>query len=267
MDGGGSSDSTADPDPHPHRDAPLVRRLLAEAVGTFALVTVAVGVDVVARSHGATMSPAARVIAPGLVVMALIHALADVSGAHFNSAVTTGFALRRDFPWHLVPAYVGAQLLGAVLGAGVWRLIQPAAIDAGVTVVHGAPGRALGVEVLLTFLLVLVIVNTATRPSVVGPPAALAVGGTIALCGILGGPISGASMNPARSVGPALVAGAPADIWVYVLGPLAGAALSVGVTWGLRPHQDPSERKAAEGEGEPAGSDRSSSRPGGSARG
>jgi aquaporin Z len=231
----------------------VARRLLAEVVGAYALVAVAAGADVVARAHGHTMSPAARAVAPGIVVMALIHALSDVSGAHFNPAVTVSFALRRDLPGILVAPYVAAQLIGAASAAATWRWLEPASISAAVTTIHVSTSHAVATEALLTFFLVLVIVNTAVRPSVVGPQAAIAVGGTIALCGIVGGPLSGPSMNPARSLGAALVASDWANQWVYVVGPLLGAVAAVLLTWVLRPHHVPGEREAAQGEPEPAG--------------
>src|SRR5438034_7925551 len=205
-----------------HRDANTLRRLAAEVFGTFALVTVAAGGEVVATVTG-EVSPAARAVAPGLLVMALIYAIGNASGAHYNPAVTLGFALRGAFPWEMVPAYWLSQIAGALLAGGFLRLIFPEAPDLGVTRPHAGVAAGLAIEVLLTGLLLVVALGTATRYVLIGPNAAIAVGGTIALSGLVGGPVSGASMNPARSLGPALVGGTTQHLWVYVLGPAVGA--------------------------------------------
>lgn len=210
------------------------RRLLAELLGTFALTLVAAGGEVIAVVSGGAVSPAARAVAPGLLVMAMIYTLGSESGAHFNPVVTLAFTLRQDFPWKRVPGYWGAQLIGAVLAALLLRALFGLVGNLGATVPHYGTIEALVMEVVLTFLLVTVILGTATNHRLTGPNAAIAVGGTIALCGLFAGPISGASMNPARSLGPFLVSGQLTDAWIYVVGPFAGALVAVGVAWLLR---------------------------------
>jgi aquaporin Z len=211
-----------------------LRRLLAELLGTFALTLVAAGGEVISTISGGAVSPAARVVAPGLLVMAMIYTLGSQSGAHFNPVVTLAFTLRRDFPWGRVPGYWGAQLVGAVLAALLLRLLFGLVGHLGATLPHHGTIQALVMEVMLTFLLITVILGTATNHRLTGPNAAIAVGGTIVLAGLFAGPISGASMNPARSFGPFLVSGQLADAWIYVVGPIAGALLAVIVAWLLR---------------------------------
>jgi aquaporin Z len=239
-------------EPHPDPDEPhLGTRVLVEVFGTFALTFVAAGADVMARVSGDEVTAMARAIAPGLLVMGMIYALGDRSGAHFNPAVTTAFTLRRLFPLRLVGPYVIAQLVGAVAAAAVLALLFGSAIDAGVSRPKlVTPEVAVVIEAILTLLLVTVILGTADRARIVGPNAALAVGGTIALCGLIALPVEGASMNPARSTGPALVAGELSTLWVYWLGPLAGAVLATGLAWlvhGPAPTADQKARKAAGG--------------------
>jgi len=213
------------------------RRLFAEALGTFFLVTVAAGGGMVnARFGGDAVPAAARVVAPALMVMAVILFMGTVSGAHLNPAVTVAFALRGNFPWRRVPAYIVAQLAGAVLAVLLlWALIGR----------HGSAGLTLpgpGVsaattmtwEALLTAGLVSVILGTASGAQQIGPFAAIGVGGYIALAGLFGAPVSGASMNPARSLGPALVLGDWTAWWAYLAGPMAGAVIAVGCAWILR---------------------------------
>jgi aquaporin Z len=232
--------------------------LLAEAAGTFALTLVAAGAEVIAVVSGGEVGHAARVTAPGLMVLALIYALGDVSGAHINPAVTLAFSLRGVFPWAHVPAYWVAQLTGAIGAATfLWLTFGPVA-HLGATMPGLGVPQALAMEVALTWLLVTVILGTATRHHVVGPNAALAVGATVALCGLFAGPVSGASMNPARSLGPALVGAATGAgvgsaawqaVWIYILGPMVGAATAVLGMRLLKGHQHQGEQEAARGAG------------------
>ncbi|HEX9133754.1 MAG TPA: aquaporin [Ktedonobacteraceae bacterium] len=210
------------------------RRLLAELLGTFALTLVAAGGEVIAVISGGEVSPAARAVAPGLLVMAMIYTLGSQSGAHFNPAVTLAFTLRQDFPWRRVPGYWGAQIVGAVLAALLLRVLFGLVGHLGATFPRHGTSEALVMEVVLTFLLVTAILGTATNHRLTGPNAAIAVGGTVALLALFAGPVSGASMNPARSLGPFLVSGQLADAWIYVVGPFAGALLAVLVAWLLR---------------------------------
>jgi MIP family channel proteins len=204
-------------------------RLAAEAIGAFALVFVAAGADTFARLTGDQVPPFARALAPGLLVMALIYAIGDRSGAHFNPGVTLAFTLRNLFPRAWVVPYWLAQLVGAVLAAGLLRVLFGEAAAAGVTTPHVAAGTALVIEIVLTVLLVTVILATADRYQLIGSNAAIAVGATIALCGLIALPLEGASMNPARSAGPAIVNVELSNLWIYVVGPAVGAVVAVGI--------------------------------------
>jgi len=219
-------------------DDPLVewRRLFAELFGTFLLVLAACGGPVVnALSPGSISRPAA-VAAPGLMVMAIILFMGAVSGAHLNPAVSLAFALRGDFPWRRVPGYIIIQLVGATLACLFLYAVFGNVSHLGATL--PGPGyvnwQALLMEIALTFGLVSVILGTASAAQNVGAIAALGVGGYIALAGLWAAPVSGVSMNPARSFGPALVSGHFASYWVYVVGPLAGALTAVGCAYVLR---------------------------------
>jgi aquaporin Z len=225
------------------------KRLSAEVLGTFGLVMVAAGGRAVAFATGTASDPFASAIAPGLVIMALIYALADVSGAHFNPAVTLAFAMRGAFPWRRVPGYVVAQLVGAVLASLTLLGLFGAAGGLGATVPgpHITVVSALLVEVVLTALLVIVILGTASGAKIVGHNAAIAVGAFVAVAGLIGGPVSGGSMNPARSLGPDIVRLQFGTSWIYVVGPLVGALIAVGVARLLRGPRTPAEVAAALG--------------------
>ncbi|HEY2180594.1 MAG TPA: aquaporin [Solirubrobacteraceae bacterium] len=210
------------------------RRLFSEMLGTFLLVMVAAGGAIV---HAlAQISLAAAVVAPGLMVMAIILFMGAVSGAHLNPAVSVAFALRRDFPWNRLPGYVLVQLVGASLACLFLDAVFGNVHHLGAT--QPGPGyaawQALLLEVVLTAGLVSVVLGTASAAQNVGAIAALGVGGYIALAGLWSAPVSGASMNPARSFGPALVSGDFGSYWVYVAGPIAGAFIAVGCAWVLR---------------------------------
>ncbi|MGN6791984.1 MAG: MIP/aquaporin family protein [Streptosporangiaceae bacterium] len=210
------------------------RRLFSELLGTFALVLVAAGGGLLHRKG--EISLAAAVVAPGLMVTAIILFMGAVSGAHLNPAVSLAFALRGDFPWRRVPGYIVIQLIGATLACLFLRWVFGNVEHLGATL--PGPGyrnwQALLIEIVLTALLVSVILGTASAAQNVGAIAALGVGGYIALAGLWAAPVSGASMNPARSFGPALVSGDWTSYWVYVVGPLAGALIAVGSAVVLR---------------------------------
>ena len=208
---------------------PGAKRLVAEAVGTFGLVAVAGLGDVAGFLTGGEVTTMARAIAPGLFVMAMIYAIGDVSGLHINPAVTLGFTIKRLFPARWLPSYVVAQLLGAlVAGMALVFLFGNDAARHAVTQPQGIqPWVALVLEIFLTAVLVTVILGTADRAHLVGPNAAIAVGATIILCGLVALPLEGASMNPARSTGPAVATGDFGSLWIYWLGPLIGAVLAV----------------------------------------
>jgi aquaporin Z len=213
------------------------RRLFSELLGTFFLVLVAVGGGMVnARFGGHAVPYTALVVAPALMVAAIILFMGAVSGAHLNPAVSIAFALCGDFPWKRVPAYVVTQFAGAALATLLlWALIGKQG-SAGLTLPgHGiSAGTALVWELVLTTGLVSVILGTASGAQQLGPLAALGVGSYIALAGLWGSPVSGASMNPARSLGPALVLGDWTAWWAYLIGPVAGAVIAVGIAYALR---------------------------------
>jgi len=212
------------------------RRLFSELLGTFFLVLVAAGGGVMGQAFPNTISRTAAVVAPGLMVMAIILFMGKVSGAHLNPAVSIAFALRGDFPWRRVPGYVVVQLIGAGLAA--W-FVQ-AVINASASYGSNYPAHsytsldAFWMETILTLGLVSVILGTASGAQNLGVFGALGVGGYIALAGLWGSPISGASMNPARTFGPDLVSVDFTAYWVYVAGPLLGAALALGFAFILR---------------------------------
>jgi aquaporin Z len=210
------------------------RRLFSELLGTFALVLVAAGGGLL-HAKG-QISLAAAVVAPGLMVTAIILFMGAVSGAHLNPAVSLAFALRGDFPWKRVPGYILIQLIGATLACLFLRWVFGNIEHLGATL--PGPGyknwQALLMEIVLTALLVSVILGTASAAQNVGAIAALGVGGYIALAGLWAAPVSGVSMNPARSFGPALVSGDWTSYWVYVVGPVVGALIAVGFAMVLR---------------------------------
>jgi aquaporin NIP len=201
-----------------------LRRAGAECIGTYALVTAGCGAIVVDRLTG-SLAHFGVAFTFGLIIMVMIAAAGHLSGAHFNPAVTLAFTFTRHFPWRDVPLYIGAQLLGAIGGALTLQLLFGTIANLGATAPTGSVVQSLGLEILLTAVLMFVIISVATDTRAVGQLAALAIGGTVALGALWGGPISGASMNPARSFGPALVSGAWQDHWVYWLGPIIGAVL------------------------------------------
>ena len=214
----------------------VFRRLFSELFGTFLLVLAGAGAAVVgAVSHGAISRPAA-VAAPGLTVMAVILFMGAVSGAHLNPGVTLAFSLRGDFPWRRVPGYVLAQLVGASLAClFLWAVFgKVGSLGATEPAAGVADWKAMLIELVLTVGLVSTILGTASRAQNVGPLSAVGVGGYIVLAGLWSSPISGASMNAARSFGPDLVLGRFGHFWVYLVGPLAGAVLAVGFARVLR---------------------------------
>jgi aquaporin NIP len=202
----------------------LARSLCAEAIGTFALVFAGAGAIVVdAKTHA--LGHVGVAIVFGLVIMAMIYAVGHVSGAHFNPSVSFAFALTRHFPWRRAGAYGLAQVAGAVAAAALLRASLGDRAHVGATLPSGSQAQAFLWELILTFFLMFVIMSVATDTRAVGEAAAIAIGGTVGLDAMFGGPITGASMNPARSIGPALVSGDLHALWLYIAAPLAGAAL------------------------------------------
>ena len=232
------------------QDDPLLvwRRLFSELLGTFLLVIVAAGAPVVNGAVAGSVSPAARAVAPGLMVMAVIYFLGAVGGAHLNPAVTLSFALRRNFPWARVPGYVAAQLLGAIAAAVPAPRLRQHRQPRWDPPRHGfSTETVFALEAVLTLGLVSVILGTASGARNIGTNAALAIGGYIALAGLWAAPITGASMNPARSFGPALVGDHWRGFWAYVVGPFVGGVLAVGFAWILRGRPSTAADEAAQG--------------------
>ena len=212
------------------------RRLFSELFGTFLLVIVAGGGGMMSEAFPNTITRTAAVVPPGLMVLAIILFMGKISGAHLNPAVSVAFSLRGDFPWRRVPGYILVQLIGATLAAlFLHEVIKVSAKFGSNYVAHGYSGwQGYLMEALLTMALVSVILGTASGAQNLGILGALGVGGYIALAGLWGSPISGASMNPARTFGPDLVGRDFSDYWVYVAGPLTGAVLAVGIAFVLR---------------------------------
>lgn len=198
---------------------------LAEFIATFTLVFAGCGAIVIDAVSRGQITHIGVAISFGLVIAAMIYATGHISGAHINPAVTLAFALTRHFPFTRVPFYWLAQFAGAAVAAGVLRALFGNVVHVGATLPTGGDGQSLVLEVVLTFFLMFVIMAVATDDRAVGQAAAIAIGGTVLLDAMFGGPISGASKNPARSFGPALASGTWSHLWVYIIGPLAGALL------------------------------------------
>jgi len=202
---------------------PLARVLVAEAFGTFALVFAGAGAVMVdAKTHA--LGHVGVAITFGLVIMAMIYAIGHVSGAHFNPAVTFAFAASRHFPWSRAGLYWIAQLVGALTAAAILRGSLGNIAHVGATLPSGSEAQSFLWEFILSAFLMFVIMAVATDTRAVGEAAAIAIGGTVGLDAMFGGPISGASMNPARSAGPAIVAGDLHSLWLYLVAPVLGTA-------------------------------------------
>ncbi len=215
-----------------------VRALVGEFVGTLCLVFAGTGAIVADQATGGVIGHTGVALTFGLVIMAMIYTYGDVSGAHFNPAVTIAFCASRRFPLSRVPGYILAQVGGALVGSVlVLALFDPA--DAGM-LGQTVPGtevleeQAFGIEVVLTFILMLTIFGVATGAKEKGLMAGIAIGGAVALCALFAGPMTGASMNPARSIGPALIADDVDDLWIYLVAPILGALLSIPAAWASR---------------------------------
>ncbi|MGB1581423.1 MAG: MIP/aquaporin family protein [Nevskiales bacterium] len=205
----------------------LTRPLMAEMIGTFALVFAGCGAIVVNDLSGGVIGHGGIAACFGLVVMAMIYAVGDTSGAHFNPAVTLAFWLSGRLPFGTVIPYIVAQCLGAILASAAWLLIAPAHPNLGATQAGMGLWAVFLLEVIISFFLMFVILNVATGAKEKGLMAGVAIGATVALCALFAGPLTGASMNPARSLGPALVSGEMAQLWLYLMAPIVGTALAV----------------------------------------
>jgi aquaporin NIP len=204
----------------------LTRRAAAEAIGAFALVFAGCGAIVTEAQHPGALGTVGIALVFGLVIMAMVYATGHLSGAHLNPAVTLAFTLTRHLPAREAVSYIGAQLLGALAAATLLLAIwpsEPAAL--GTTLPTVGAGSAFAYEAILTAFLMFTIMAVATDTRAVGAGAAIAIGGVIGLDALFGGPVTGASMNPARSLAPALVSGNLHDLWIYVAAPVVGAAV------------------------------------------
>ncbi|MGC2461897.1 MAG: aquaporin [Steroidobacteraceae bacterium] len=226
------------------------RRLFAEIWGTFLLVVVAAGAGVVGARSGGAITLSMKVIAPGLMVMAIIYFMGAVGGAHLNPAVTLAFAARRNFPWRRVAGYIGAQFVAGIAAAVfLWAMFGTVGLLGATTPGQGVSDfKALIMEILLTTGLVSTILGTASGARNIGCNGAIAVGGYIALAGLWAAPLSGASMNPVRSFAPDLIRGDLMTTWIYVVGPVLGAIIAVGFEWILKGKATAAGTLAAQGD-------------------
>jgi aquaporin NIP len=204
-----------------------MKKLAAEFLGTFCLVFAGTGAIVINQASNGAITHAGIALTFGLIVLAMIYTVGDVSGAHLNPAVTTAFAVARRFPWREVPGYLGAQVGGALAASGLLRFLFPANATLGATLPAGSAGQSFILEIVLTFILMFVVLNVSTGAKEKGITAGIAVGAVIALEAMFAGPICGASMNPARSLAPALVSGQLQHLWIYLAAPALGAILAV----------------------------------------
>jgi aquaporin NIP len=203
------------------------KQWLAEAVGTFCLVFAGTGAIVVNDTSGGVVTHAGVALTFGLVVMAMIYAVGDVSGAHLNPAVTVAFWLARRFRGASVLPYVACQLAGAFAASGLLRVLFPEHASLGATSPAGDLGQSFVLEVVITAILMFVVLAVSSGAKEKGIMAGIAVGGVVACAALFAGPISGASMNPARSLAPAIVAGKLDAVWLYLVAPCMGSALGV----------------------------------------
>ena len=205
----------------------MSKRFISEIIGTFALVFCGTGAMVINDFTGGTVTHVGVAITFGLIVMGMIYAFGDISGAHMNPAVTIGFAYAKKFPWKEVPAYVLAQLIGAFLASGILLYLFPESQTLGATVPGLSALKVFIFEIILSFFLMVVIINVSTGSKEIGVVAGIAIGSAVLLEAMFAGPITGASMNPARSIAPAVVSGNIADLWIYILAPIVGCVLAV----------------------------------------
>ena len=205
----------------------MSKRLISEIIATFALVFCGTGAMVINDFTGGTVTHVGVAITFGLIVMGMIYAFGDISGAHMNPAVTIGFAYAKKFPWKEVPAYVLAQLIGAFLASGILLYLFPESETLGATLPGLSAMKVFIFEIILTFFLMVVIINVSTGSKEIGVVAGIAIGSIVLLEAMFAGPITGASMNPARSIAPAVVSGNLADLWIYIFAPIIGCLLAV----------------------------------------
>ena len=206
-----------------------MRKYTAELIGTFALVFCGTGAIIIDQQTGGGVSHVGVAITFGLIVMAMIYSLGDISGAHMNPAVSIAFTISKRFPLRQVLPYIISQLAGAFLASAVLHFLFPGSETLGATLPAGSEMQSFVLEFILTFFLMFVIINVATGSKEQGMFAGLAIGFTILLEAMFAGPICGASMNPARSIAPAIISGHLEHLWVYIAAPIAGAAFAIAV--------------------------------------
>lgn len=204
-----------------------MKKYIAEAIGTFALVFCGTGAIIIDQETKGTVSHVGIAITFGLIVMAMIYALGNISGAHLNPAVSIAFAVAKRFPAKQLLPYIVSQIAGAVLASLILKFLFPANDFLGSTIPQGVPLQSFVIEFLLTFFLMLVIINVATGSKEQGMFAGLAIGSTVLLEAMFAGPISGASMNPARSLAPAIISGHIEHLWIYLTATIIGAAAAI----------------------------------------
>ena len=204
-----------------------MKKYCAELLGTFTLVFAGTGAIVSNELSGGTVSHVGIALTFGLVVLALIYTLGDISGAHLNPAVTLAFAAARRFPAREVPCYLLSQCAGALAASALLRFLFPASKRLGATLPAGPASQSFVLEFFLTAILMFVILNVSTGAKEKGITAGIAIGAVIGLEALFAGPICGASMNPARSLGPAVVAGEFGHLWLYLVAPVAGALAAI----------------------------------------
>ena len=204
-----------------------MKQYLAEFIGTFALVFCGTGAVIVNEVIPGSVTHVGIAMVFGLIVMAMIYALGEKSGAHLNPAVTIAFSVNGNFPVKEILPYVVSQLLGAISASGILKLLFPHSVSSGATIPSGSNGQSFVLECVLTFFLMLVIVNVAKGSKEQGLFAGVAIGSVVLLEAMFAGPVSGASMNPARSIGPAIISGHVKQVWIYIIAPVSGALLAV----------------------------------------
>ena len=215
-----------------------MKKALAEFLGTFAVVFAGTGAIVVNHASGGMIGHAGISLVFGLVVLAMVHTFGDISGAHLNPAVTLAFAASGRFPWNEIPGYISAQLAGAFAASGVLRLLFPDSAGLGATLPAGSAGQSFLLELILTALLMLVILNVSSGAKEKGITAGIVVGSVITFEAMFAGPVSGASMNPARSLAPAIVSGQLQHLWLYPAATVLGALLAIPL-WRLLRSDEP----------------------------
>lgn len=204
-----------------------MKRYIAEAIGTFALVFCGTGAIIINEFSNGAVTHLGTAITFGLIVMGMIYAFGDISGAHINPAVTIAFAYAKKFPWKEVPAYVTSQLIGALAASGILLFLFPENELLGATLPQLSALKVFIFEIILSFFLMVVIINVSTGSKEIGVIAGIAIGGVVLLEAMFAGPITGASMNPARSIAPALVSGHLEHLWVYIAAPIIGCLMAV----------------------------------------